>query len=414
MPALDGLRILDMTQYEAGTSCTQCLAWLGADVVKIESPNGGDPGRGLAFLGWEDSEYFINWNSNKRSVVIDLAKPEGRDLLLKMVPKYDVFVENFGPGVIEKLDLGYDVMRAVNPEIIYARIKGFGSTGPYKDYKCFDMIGQAAAGAFSITGMPDGPPLRPGPTIADSGSGVQMALAITAAYVQKLRTGKGQIIEISMQEAMTYFMRTMIAMGSNWGKSVAERRGNGFDPAINLFPCKPFGPNDYIYIAAITDRMWQTLCKAIGREDLYGDTRFKDNALRKQNAKPLMQEIGNWTRERTKDEAMKIIAGAGVPCSKVFDTRDLFSDPHLHERGFIKQVEHETLGEVTLLGWAVQMSENNVPMKGAPLLGRHTEEVIAQDLGLSNGKIEDLKARKIIVCESGVNAGLSEKAQAEA
>ena len=153
MAALEGLRILDMTQYEAGTSCTQCLAWLGADVVKVEPPETGDPARGDT----GDSEYFCVWNSNKRSIAIDLRNRKGRDLLLRMVPHYDVFIENYGPGVIEKLDLGYDVMKALNPSIIYARIKGFGLDGRWSDYKCYDMVAQAAAAAFSITGEPDGP-----------------------------------------------------------------------------------------------------------------------------------------------------------------------------------------------------------------------------------------------------------------
>ena len=200
MAALDGLRVLDMTQYEAGTSCTQALAWLGADVVKVERPDGGDPGRGAG----GDAEYFVVWNSNKRSVAIDLRSADGRALFMRMVPKYDVFVENYGPGVIERLDIGYEAMRAVKSDIIYARIKGFGVDGPWSDYKCYDMVAQAAAGAFSITGENDGPPMRPGPTMGDAGTGIQMALAIAAAYAQKLRTGKGQLIELSMQEAMTY------------------------------------------------------------------------------------------------------------------------------------------------------------------------------------------------------------------
>ncbi|MCZ6895896.1 MAG: CoA transferase, partial [Gammaproteobacteria bacterium] len=212
MPALTGLKILDLTQWEAGTSCTQALAWMGADVVKIEPPGTGDPGRTLSRDFWDDSEYFVNWNCNKRSVELNLRDPRGRDLLLKMVPRFDVFIENFGPGVVEKLDIGYDVVKAIHPEIIYAQIKGFGLSGPYSTYKCFDMVAQAAAGSLSITGAPDGPPMRPGPTIGDAGAGVQMALAITAAYAQKLRDGQGQHIELSMQESVTYFMRTMIAL----------------------------------------------------------------------------------------------------------------------------------------------------------------------------------------------------------
>jgi formyl-CoA transferase len=216
VPALDGLRILDMTQYEAGTSCTQALAWLGADVVKIESPDFGDPGRGVA-TGTDYSAYFCNWNANKRSVTLDLSKPAGHDLFMRLLPRFDVFIENYGPGVVERLGLEYDTLRAAHPSLIYAQLKGFGSSGPYAGYKSYDMVAQAAAGAFSVTGEPDGPPLLPGPTTGDSGTGVQMGMAILAAYVQRLRTGLGQRIEISMQEAMTYFMRTRIAFGADWG-----------------------------------------------------------------------------------------------------------------------------------------------------------------------------------------------------
>ncbi len=384
MPALTGMRILDMTQYEAGTSCTQALAWMGADVVKIESPEGGDPGRSLMMGGlWQDSEYFVNWNSNKRSVAIDLRKPEGRELLLKMAPKYDVFIENYGPGVIEKLNLGYDVMKKLNPGIIYARIKGFGAGGPYAGYKSFDIVGQAAAGALSITGEPDGPPMRCGPTIGDVGTGVQTALAITAAYVQKLRTGEGQLIEISMQEAVTYFMRTMIAMGSKWGTQAAERRGNGVNPILNIFPCRGGGPNDYIYIMALTPRMWEVMCEAMGRPELAIDERFKDAEGRRANEAALREELCAWTGQHGKFDAMKILGDAGVPCSAIFDTRDLFTHPQLVERGFIHTVEHPELGPVQVLGWPARMSASEVAIEAAPLLGNDTSEVLAEDLGIS-------------------------------
>lgn len=399
MAALTGMRVLDMTQYEAGTSCTQALAWLGADVVKIEKPGTGDPGRGLQMDLWEDSEYFINWNSNKRSVTIALEKREGRELLLRMAPHYDVFVENYGPGVIEKLALGYEVMKSVKPGIIYGRIKGFGLSGPYANYKSFDVVAQAASGALSITGLAEGPPMRPGPTLGDVGTGIQLALAITAAYVQKLRTGEGQLIEISMQEAMTYFMRTTIAMGSKWGTRAAERRGNGTNPIINLYPCKPFGPNDYVFIMAVTDRMWERLCGVIGRGDLLGDPRFKDQGARRDNRDALMHEIGLWTRERTKHEAMKALCEGGVPSSAVFDTKDLFTDPHLLERGFIHTVEHPEIGPIRLLGWPPRMSGSRVAIEPAPLLGRHTAEVLAEDLGLGEAELTALHEAKVIGLE---------------
>jgi len=395
MPALDGLRILDMTQYEAGTACTQALAWLGADVVKIEQPGTGDPGRGVWGDGSEDAEYFIVWNSNKRSVAMNLQKPEGRDLLLKMLPNYDVFIENYGPGVIERLNLGYDVMKEIYPEIIYARIKGFGLDGPWADYKCYDMVGQAAASAFSITGEPDGPPMRPGPTTGDAGTGVQMALAISAAYVQKLKTGKGQFIELSMQEAMTYYLRTATA-STNYGEKATPRTGNGQLPTMSLYPCTGGGPNDYVFVMAVTPRMWQDLCRTIDREDLADDPRYAHQADRLANSDALKAEIQAWTMQHDKYEAMRILAEGGVPASAVLDTKDLYENPHLAARGFIKTVEHEAHGTIKLLGWPARMSESQVPIKAAPRLGRHSSEVVAEDLSLTQSDIDALIATGVI------------------
>jgi formyl-CoA transferase len=387
--------VLDMTQYEAGPAGTQALAWLGADVVKVEPPRSGDPGRGLG-VQTQNSEYFLNWNSNKRSVTIDLEQAEGRALLLRMLPRYDVFVENYGPGVVERLELGYEVMQAAHPGIIYARVKGFGTSGPYAAFKCYDMVAQAAAGALSVTGTPDGPPMRPGPTTGDSGTGVQLALAITAAYVHKLRTGQGQLIELSMQEAMTYYMRTAIATGSNFGERATPRTGTGIGATMNLYPCKPGGSNDYVYLMAVTTRMWEGLCRAIGREDLIEDPRFNPGLRRFQNAAALQEEISKWTRERTKFEAMRCLGEAGVPCSAVLDTRDLFNDPHLLARDFVKSVEHAALGRVRLLGWPARMTRSEVPLQAAPLLGQHTDEVLAADLGLGADELRALRERGVI------------------
>ena len=401
MGALQGMRILDMTQYEAGTSCTQALAWLGADVVKVERPGTGDPGRG-AFdeYGFEDSEYFINWNSNKRSVTLALDSAEGRELLLRMVPRYDAFVENFGPGVVEKLDIGYEVLKERNPSIIYGRIKGFGCSGPYANYKCFDPVAQAAGGSMSVTGEEDGPPMRPGATIGDAGTGVQMALALCAAYVQKLNTGEGQLIELSMQEALTYYLRTSIAIGSSWGSKVAKRSGNGRGPTSTLYPCKPFGANDYVYVMALTPRMWKQFCEVIERPDLHEDPRFTRSRLRLENREALQKEIELWTRRHTKHEAMKILADAGVPASAVFDTRDLFNDPHLLERGFVKTIDHPKLGKKKILGWPARMSGSEVEIEPAPFLGHHTDEVLAQDLDLSSEEIDALRDRGAIGAEA--------------
>ena len=391
MPALEGLRILDMTQYEAGTSCTQAFAWLGADVVKVERPGQGDPGRGIG----GSSEYFMVWNSNKRSVAIDLSKPEGRQLLFDMLPGYDVFVENYGPGVVERLGIDYGACKAIKPDIIYARIKGFGTSGPWSHYKCFDMVAQSAAGAFSITGEEDGPPLRPGPTTGDAGTGVQMALAIVSAHVQRLNTGKGQLIELSMQEAMTYYLRTATASG-RYGERAVGRSGNGALPSMTLYPCKGDGPNDYVYVMAVTDRMWGTLCRLIGRQDLYDDPAYKDPRDRYRKRDVLKAEIAKWTRERDKYDAMSELAEGGVPASAVLDTSDLYRNPHLVERGFVHELEHPTVGPIKLLGWPARMSESQVPIKAAPLLGADSREVLAADLGLAGEEIDELVGAGVI------------------
>jgi formyl-CoA transferase len=393
MPALDGIRILDMTQYEAGPSCTQALAWLGADVVKIEPPGIGDPGRALA-VGGVYSPYFCNWNANKRSVSLDLAQAPGRDLLLRMLPNYDVFIENYGPGVVEKLSIEYETLAEVHPALIYVQVKGFGTSGPYSGYKAYDMVAQAAAGAFSATGEIGGRPILPGPTIGDSGTGVQAGMAILAAYVQRLRTGEGQRIELSMQEAVTYFMRTRIAFAGNWGEQAVPRLGNMMGAApTGLYPCAGGGPNDYAYVITVTDRHWDALCMAIERPELITDERFSTGEGRALNGEPLVAEIAAWTQQHDKHRVMKVLGDAGVPVSAILDTHDLYHDPHLVARDFIKTVEHPELGEVPLLGFPTRMSKSAVEVTRAPYLGEHNDEVLREDLDLSAAELEALQGQ---------------------
>ncbi len=393
MAALDGLRILDLSQYEAGTSCTQALAWLGADVVKVEPPQYGDPGRGVMRTSAETdyAPYFIAWNANKRSVGLDLRTERGRNLLLELAPKYDVFVENYGPGVVEKLNIDYEAMKAVNPGLIYVSIKGFGNSGPWAGYRSLDMGAQATGGAFSVTGEPDGPPMMPGPTTGDSGTGVQTAMAILAAYIQKLRTGEGQEIEISMQEAVTYYCRTRAMGYSDLGKTVTARSGNqGTGPPVDLYPCKPFGPNDYIYLMPVNEDHWSALCAIIDRPELSIDPRFETMAARSQNGEALYQEITDWCSDRTKYEAMETIAGAGVSCGAVLDSVELHTHPHLVERGFVHELDLPVHGKVRLLGFAPRLSASHVEMKAPPRLGEHTDEVLMEDLGLNQAELKDL------------------------
>ncbi len=400
MSALDGMKILDMTQYEAGPSCTQALAWLGADVVKVERPDGGDPGRTNVTGDPDKGEYFSYWNNNKRSVTINVKSPEGRELLLKMLPHYDVFVENYGPGSIDKLKLDYETLKAIHPGIIYASVKGFGHSGPHSHYKCYDMVCQASAGAISVTGEPDGPPVRAGFTVGDAGTGVQLALGITAAYVEKQRTGLGQRVDLSMQEAMTYYIRTAIALGRSWNTKPAPRSGSGTNPVINMFPCKPFGRNDYLYIMAVTQAMWETLCHTIDRTDLLDVPRYADRQLREEHKAELYEEIAKWARDYTKHEAMKILGDVGVPASAVLDTLELYDDPHLNDRGFVQTIDHAIFGPVRMLGAPIRMSSTGeVKLEAAPRLGKHTAEVLTEDLSLSEEELATLREQGIVGSE---------------
>ena len=399
MPALDGMRILDMTQREAGTSCTQALAWLGADVVKVEPPGLGDPGRHVQ-PGEGNSPYFLNFNSNKRSIVLDLQDLRGREILLRLAPHFDVFVENYGPGVVEKLDIGPDVVQRANPRIIYGRLKGFGLSGPYAQFKSLDPIAQAAAGAIALTGPDDGPPVYPASMTGDSGTGLQLALAITAAYVECQRTGAGQVIEISMQEAMTFFMRSR-ASSTIWNTRPALGRGDpgrsGARPAtVRMYPCRPQGLNDYVFIMCSTERMWDSLCGAIEQPELARDPRFATAAARREHNEALAEVIGAWMLGRTKEEAMLILGQAGVPCSAILGMEDLFTDPHLRERGFIQQVDHPEHGEVELLGFAPRLSNGDVPFVRAPLMGEHTDDVLRDDLDLEPAEITDLRDAGVV------------------
>jgi formyl-CoA transferase len=392
MPALDGMRILDLTQYEAGTSCTQMLAWLGAEVVKVEQPGVGDPGRHTARTGGVDSLYFLTFNGNKRSLALNLRSEEGRAIFLKLLPRFDVVTENFTLGTMERLGLGYETLKQANPAIIYATLKGFGTTGPYKDFKSFDMIAQAAGGAMSITGYPDREPIRSGATFGDTGTGMTLAMQILAAYIQRLRTGEGQMVEASMQEAVSNFVRTAMTHGERVDP-VAPRRinrtGAGGAPS-DLFPCAPGGANDYVYIHVNTSHFWDALCIAIDRPELADDPRFATAALRQQNLAELHAIVSDWTKRHTKWEAMEHLGSHGLPAGAVFDTLDLLQHPHLVERGAVSTIEHPTRGTWKMLAPPFHMSNSQVDMTPAPLLGQHTDEVLAEELGLSSSELDKL------------------------
>lgn len=399
MSALDEMRVLELSQYEAGPTCGQLLAWLGADVVKVEPP-GGEAGRHVLGDGTYDSQYFVNYNANKRGIALDLEQPRGRELFLKLLSRFDVVVENYAPGAMERLGLDYGTLAAVHPRIVLARIKGYGLSGPYAGYKSYDPLAQAAGGIFSLTGEQDGPPLRSGGTFADTGTGMMAALAVTAAYVQQQRTGRGQQVELSMQEVVTMFVRTVGVLGGTWPDGVAPRRGRGAGAPSDMFACSPGGVNDYVYTLIGTQRMWDALCVAMERLDLLADPRFHTAEARRLHRPELHAEIESWTRERSKHDVMCILGEAGVPCSAVLDTSDLFLDPHLRARGFVQQIEQPVedgaVEERTLLGSPLRLSDSTVPITPAPRLGEHTAAVLGRELGLDDAAIEALRAEGVI------------------
>jgi len=389
---LAGVKVLDLTQFEAGTTCTEALAWMGADVVKVENPEGGEAGR----RGVADPYYFMMYNANKRSITVNLKSERGLALVKDMVLKADVFTENFAPGAVERLGLGYDVVNALNPRIIYAQVKGFGAGSPYENGLCFDPIAQACGGAMSITGERDGRPVKPGPTIGDTGTGMLLAFSIVSALYQRVQTGKGRRLQVAMQDSVMHYSRGMFMTQARTGKAAPRRPAGGNAPS-GIFPCKPEGPNDYVYL--LTSRAnpehWPRLLKLIGREDLIGDPRYDKAAARVENEAEVDEIIAQWTRQHTKEEAMALISGAGVPAGAVFDSMELTSEPSFAERGILQTMEHGDW-RMTMPTWPVRFDGAPAPVNPAPLLGQHTAEALADWLGLSAGEVEALRRESVV------------------
>jgi formyl-CoA transferase len=398
MKALDHIKILDLTQFEAGPSCTELLAFLGAEVVKIESPKGGDQGRYFSTdKPGVDAPYFLLLNANKKSVTINLKSELGLSLFKELVPHFDVMIENYAPGALQALGVTYEVVNQLNPRIIYAELKGFGTYGPYSAYKSFDMIAQATGGAMSVTGTPDSEPLRPGATIGDTGSGVHCAVGILAALLQREKTGVGQRVEVSLQDAVVNLTRIGM-VGHYLGDVPAQRRGNRFAsiaPA-DLYPCAPGGQNDYAYIITTSQPMWASLMTAIGRTDFLADPRFIDRPSRNQHFDELFDSIASWTQQRSKFDVMRILGEAGVPCGAVLDSGDILANEHLKARGMIRTIEHPTRGSFTMPGCAVQLADSPVDVRPSPLLGEHNSEIFGELLGLSAIELAGLKEDEII------------------
>ncbi|HUW10347.1 MAG TPA: CoA transferase [Anaerolineae bacterium] len=401
--ALDGVVVLDLTQFEAGTVCTETLAWLGATVIKLERPGTGEQGRAAA-ADWPDADsyHFILLNANKKSVTADIKHPEGQALARRLLEHVDVFVENFRPGTIERLGFGYEAVRSINPQIIYAQIKGFGSDGPYANFPAFDPVGQATGGAASITGEADGPPMRAGPNLADSGTGFHTAIGILAALYQRAMTGVGQRIEVAMQDVVINYCRPTYGRQLTDGQPAA-RGGNDMPMApaspCGAYACHPGGPNDYVFI--YTSRwpgslQWERLLEIIGRTDAMDDPRFATPESRYEHRDEVDAMISEWTRQKRKLEAMEELGRADVPAGAVLSTVELAADPYLRERGMFVTVDHPVRGPILMPGFPLKMSASSVPILPAPILGQHNEEVYGDMLGISADEIERLGQAGVI------------------
>ncbi|MCY4451406.1 MAG: CoA transferase [Immundisolibacterales bacterium] len=397
---LSGLTVVDLTQFEAGPSCTEALAWHGADIIKVEEPRRGDPGRlSISERPDMDSLYFILLNANKRSVTCNLKSDGGKELLRRLIARADVVVENFAPGTIEKLGFGWDAIRAINPRCIFAQVKGFADDGPHADFRSFDMIAQATGGVMSICGEPDGVPIRPGATIGDTGTGLHLAVSILSAVIQRSRTGRGQRLKVAMQDAMLNFCRVTFSR-QQLMNDAAPRIGNQAATGApgGIFPCKGGGSNDwcYIFVQRDIDSHWRRFCAAMGREDLLEDPRFATGRERMAHREELEAEVAAWTRERSKHEVMEIVGGAGVPAGAVNDIKELLESEDMRRREIIATVQHRDRGEVAIPGWPVRMSDNPVKTEVAPLLGEHNEEVYAELLGLGSEEVGQLREQGAI------------------
>jgi formyl-CoA transferase len=395
--ALKGIRVIDMTHNQAGPACAQILGFLGADVIKLEEPKGGDVARvNRRDRPDSDSLFFLILNANKRSLTLNLKTEEGKDLFRRVIAESDVLLENFGPGALDRLGLGYDALSKLNPRLIYATIKGFGTYGPYADFKSFEPIAQAMGGAMCVTGYPDSPPTFNFPAIGDSGTGMHMAIGILAALQQRHTTGKGQHVEVSMQDAVVNLIRVSLRDHQRIGKPL-PRSGNQLGETVpgTTYPCAPGGPNDYVYIFA-QPQMWKPLVTAMGRPELADDPLFATPAARWENRDAFAQIMSAWTMQRTKFDVMKVLGDAGVPCGACQDTGEVLEDPHLRAREMIVDVDYPTRGTYKTVGCPIKLSDSPAEIARPPLLGEHTGELLHELLGIGPEDVARMKQAGVV------------------
>src|SRR5450755_4502103 len=412
--ALDGVKILDFTHVQSGPTCTQLLAWLGADVVKVERAGEGDITRGqLRDIPDVDSLYFTMLNHNKRSITVDAKNPKGKQILEALVKKCDVLVENFAPGALDRMGFTWEHIQELNPKMIVASVKGFGP-GPYEDCKVYENVAQCAGGAASTTGFDDGPPLVTGAQIGDSGTGLHLALGIVAALYQRNTTGRGQRVLAAMQDGVLNLCRVKLRdqqrlarthvmeeypqyPNGTFGDAVprAANASGGGQPG-SIVKCKGWetDPNAYLYFIAQAP-VWKDICKVIGKEEWITHADYATPDARLPRLKEVFATIEAWTVTKTKFEAMDLFNAHDIPCGPILSMKEIAEEPSLRNTGTIVEVDHPTRGKYLTVGNPIKMSDSPTDVKRSPLLGEHTDAVLAE-LGYAAQDIAALRTQKVI------------------
>jgi formyl-CoA transferase len=405
--ALEGVRVLDMKHVQSGPSCTQILAWLGADVVKLEAPTGDITRQQLRDLPDVDSLYFTMLNCNKRSVTLNTKSDRGREIFTELIKRSDILVENFAPGAIDRMGFPWERMQEINPGLIYASIKGFGP-GRYANFKAYETVAQAMGGAMSTTGYEDGPPTSTGAQIGDSGTGIHLVAAILAALYQRVSTGRGQRVQVAMQEAVLNLTRVKLrdqqrlAHGplneypnAEFGDEV-PRSGNasgGGQPGWAV-KCAPGGANDYIYVI-VQPVGWAPIAKLIGRPELADDPDWNTPTARLSKLDKMFALIEEWTEQHTKWEVMDKLNELNVPCGPILSTKDLIEDETLAANQAVVEVPHAQRGTFKTVGCPLKLSDSPVEVETSPLLGEHTAEIYGE-LGIAETELDELRAAGVI------------------
>ncbi|MGE5767321.1 MAG: formyl-CoA transferase, partial [Bacteroidota bacterium] len=408
MKALEGVRILDFTHVQSGPTCTQLLAWFGADVIKVERPGVGDATRGqLRDIPDVDSLYFTMLNHNKRSITLNSKTEKGKEVLRRLVETCDVLVENFAPGALDRMGFGWDQVQKINPRMIYASIKGFGA-GPYEDCKVYENVAQCTGGAASTTGFRDGPPLVTGAQIGDSGTGLHLALGIVTALFHREKSGRGQRVQAAMQDGVLNLCRVKLrdqqrlehgplkeysqfGQGIPFGNSV-PRAGNdsgGGQPGW-IVKCKGWetDPNAYVYF--ITQAaVWGNVCDLIGKPEWKDDPAYAKPEARLDKIPQIFDTIEEWTKTKTKFEVMAACNPLDIPCGPILSMKELAEEPSLRETGTIVEVDHPTRGKYLSVGNPIKLSDSPAEVKRSPLLGEHTEEILRDVVGYSDDAVQE-------------------------